>query len=353
MSDLQKIRERIYKEEKIDQVLEALGCWGIGTEQGGKLFVAGLPDGDNQRSVQIKNTPSLTSNIRSKGITGTIFDVVSYILYEADTEEARKSSLSKSKFWLCNKLQYLEYIDDFYKLTAEKEKPQPNKWLHKLQQKRKKEELQSAENEILSENILEQYGATPYLGWYNEGLSIKTQKLFGVGIDVRSDRITFPVHNRHGQLIGIKGRYCGDNPIIEDKYKYIYIHPCNKSIEFYNLHRALPHIKELKEAIVVEGGKTTWYLTQWGFRNCISIEGDSMSEEQLILLKTLGLDVKFIFAYDKDKNAEFVSKEAARLKGRLKYGVFDTKGLLKEKDSPTDKGKEIWESLYQNKFKIR
>ncbi len=35
----------------------------------------------------------------------------------------KKACLSKSKFWLCSKLNYLEYIDDFYKITAEKEKP--------------------------------------------------------------------------------------------------------------------------------------------------------------------------------------------------------------------------------------
>lgn len=352
MSDLQTIRERIYKEEKIQDVLEALGCWGISTEQGGKLFVAGLPDGDNERSVQVKNTPSLTSNIRSKGISGSIFDVISYILYEAKSEDDKKACLSKSKFWLCNKLNYLEYIDGFYKLTKEKEKPQPNRWLHKLQKNRNKEDGITDENEILPESVLDQYGNIPYLGWYNEGLSLRTQKLFGVGIDVRSDRVTFPVHNKSGQLIGVKGRYIGNDPVVNDKYKYLYIQPCNKSIEFYNLHRALPHIKRLKEAIVVEGGKTTWYLTQWGFKNCISIEGDSMSDEQIRILKNLGIGIKFVFAYDKDKDAKFIVNEVSRLTGRLRYGIYDKDNLLSDKDSPTDKGYDVWTSLYENKFKI-
>ncbi|RDY88671.1 DNA primase [Bacillus amyloliquefaciens] len=353
MSDLQTIRERIYREEKIQDVLEALGCWAINTEQGGKLFVAGLPDGDNERSVQVKNIPSLTSNIRSKGITGSIFDVISYILYEAITEEEKKACLSKSKFWLCNELQYLEYIDEFYKLTAEKEKPQPNKWLHKLQKKRNKEDRQTVENAILSESVLDQYGNIPYIGWYADGLSLSTQKLFGVGIDVRSERATFPVHNRDGHLIGVKGRYIGKDEVIEDKYKYIYIQPCNKSIEFFNLHRALHYIKSLNEAIIVEGAKTTWFLTQWGYKNCISIEGDSMSDEQIKILKELGLGIKFVFAYDKDKDPKFIVNEVSRLTGRIRYGIYDKENLLSDKDSPTDKGYKVWASLYKNKYKIK
>lgn len=352
MSDLQTIRERIYREEQIQEVLEALGCWGISTEQGGKLFVAGLPDGDNERSVQVKNTASLTSNIRSKGISGSIFDVISYILYGATTEDEKKACLSKSKFWLCSKLNYLEYIDDFYKITAEKEKPQPNKWLRKLQKERNKENRQIIENEIMPQSVLDQYGIVPYYGWYKEGLSISTQKLFGVGIDVRSERVTFPVHNRDGRLIGVKGRYIGKDDVINNKYKYIYIQACNKSIEFYNLHRALPYIKALNEVIIVEGAKTTWFLTQWGYKNCISIEGDSMSDEQIRILKELGIGIKFVFAYDKDKDAKFIVNEVSRVTGRIRYGIYDRNNLLSDKDSPTDKGQASWAALYDNKYKI-
>jgi DNA primase len=52
LSELHEIKKRIHTEEKIEHVLELLECWGIETEQAGKLFVAGLPDGNNSRSVQ-------------------------------------------------------------------------------------------------------------------------------------------------------------------------------------------------------------------------------------------------------------------------------------------------------------
>jgi DNA primase len=351
LSELQEIKKRIYDEEKIELVLELLDCWGISTEQGGKLYVAGLPDGDNPRSVQIKNTESLISNIRSKGINGSIFDIISYILYESDTEEKRKDTLTKSKFWLCQKLDYHEYIDDFYKETSNKveEKPKYNKWLSNLCCKKKT----VTENKVISPNELDRFGVIPYKNWLDEGLSVRTQRFFQVGIDVKTERITFPVHNKYGEAIGVKARYIGNDNEIKDRYKYLYLIPCNKSIEFFNFHRALPYILSQKEVIIVEGAKTVMYLHQWGFKNAISIEGDSLSDEQIKILKSLGIDIKYIFVWDKDKDAQFIYNEIHKLKGRLRYSIYDKDDLLADKDSPCDKGKDVWITLYSNyQYKI-
>ena len=347
MSDLRQIESKIYNEDRIEELLEHLGCWDIMTEQYGILYVAALPEGDNSRSVQIKNTESLSVNIRSKGITGSIFDLVSYIIFGSETEQEMRDTLSKSKFWICNKLNYPEFIDEFYRVTSDIEEPikNYNEWLKKASVKENKNDVL---NKVLSDKYINDYEVVPYYGWYKEGLSIATQKYFQIGIDVNSERITFPIHNKNGEMIGIKGRYCGKNKEIEDKYKYLYLVPCNKSIELFNLHRALPHIKRLKEAIVVEGGKTTMFLKQWKYPNAVSIEGDSLSPMQIKLLKDLGLDIKYIFAFDKDKDAEYVKKEASKLTGRMKYGIIDVENNLEHKDSPTDKGKEVWDDLYKN-----
>jgi len=43
-----------------------------------------------------------------------------------------------------------------------------------------------------------------------------------------------------------------------------------------------------------------------------------------------------------------VKKEASKLTGRMKYGIIDVENNLEHKDSPTDKGKEVWDDLYKN-----
>lgn len=354
ITELQEIKEKIFKEEKIEELLELLDCWDITFEQNGKLIVAGLPEGDNSRSVQVKNNVNLTSNIRSKGIKGDIYTIVSYILFGSDTDAKLRDTLFKSKLWICQKFGYIEYIDEFYKVTSTQStvKPTYNSWLKKLS--KEKNQLEITENKVYPYNVYHSYGIIPYKGWVDEGLSPATQREFEVGIDVNSERITFTVHNKNGELIGIKGRYCGTEQKIKNQFKYLYLLPCNKSIEFFNLHRALPYITESKEAIIVEGGKTTMFLHQWKFRNCISMEGDSLSDYQIKILKNLGLDIKFIFAYDKGKDAEYVYNEAKKLQGRMKFGIYDKDNLLEDKDSPTDKGKKVWEELYNNYcFKIK
>ncbi|MGG0667840.1 DNA primase [Lederbergia citrisecunda] len=353
MTDLQLIKKRIYEEKRIEELLELLECTGVDTEQRGNLYVAALPDGENSRSVQVKNNESLGSSIRSRNVNGDIYDVVSYIVFGAKSQKELSDNLPKSKYWICNKLDYMEYVDEFYKETSDEPPtiPDYNKWLSKAKVNTSAE---IPTNTPIDRVVLDKYGVVPYLSWILEGISYNTQIEFGVGIDVQSDRITFPVHDNVGNLIGVKGRYCGSNDVIEVKYKYLYLVPCNKSIEFYNLHRALPYIKASKEVIVVEGAKTVMLLHTWGYKNAISIEGDALSDIQIRLLKDLGLATKFIFAWDKDKDAEYVKNEVMKLQGRMRFAMLDTGNLLNKKDSPVDQGKSIWEQLLkEHVYRIR
>lgn len=348
MTDLQRIKKRIYDEERIEELLGLLGCTGVSTEQRGSLYVAPRPDGSSPRSVQVKNSESLNSSVRSRGIDGDIYDLVAYFIYSATTKEESREFLPKSKYWICSRLGYMEYIDEFYKETSESTEESTinyNDWLLKIQDKVAREPFK---NRVIDSSELEKYGILPYDIWINEGISYGTQVEFGIGIDVQSERVTFPIHNKEGDLIGVKGRYCGRDKVVEGRYKYLYLIPCNKSTEFFNLHRALPYIGEYKEVIVVEGAKTAMLLWSWGYRNVISIEGDSLSDAQVNLLKELGLEIKYVFVWDKDKSMEHVKSEVQRLHGRLRYAMLDVENILEGKESPVDKGRGTWSYLYTN-----
>jgi hypothetical protein len=59
------------------------------------------------------------------------------------------------------------------------------------------------------------------------------------------------------------------------------------------------------------------------------------------------------FVWDKDKDIEFIYNEIHKLKGRMRYGIYDKDNLLSDKDSPCDKGKEVWVKLYNEyQYKI-
>jgi DNA primase len=340
--DLKLLKQRIYEEEKIDTLLESLNCENIKFEQSGNLIVAKLPDGDNKRSIQIKNNENLTANIRSKGINGNIFSVIGYILYNAITFDEVRENLYQIIQYICNELNY-EWHD--FKGEKKEDKVDWNWFLRSVQKDRKNEfKLDNIPvNKVLDENIMNQYIPILHEKWYQNGINFKTRKLFDIGYDLRSDRIIFPVHNKNGEIVGIKGRAIDDS----DEKKYIYLYPCSKSIELFNYHRAIEWIQKYKKVYILEGAKSSMFSTQWNVKNCVSIEGDSLSPGQVYLLKKIGIDIELIFLFDSDKDINFIKQQVGQIRNRDIKVLKQDNGLLNinNKESPVDLGKEVYLKL--------
>jgi DNA primase len=355
VSDLKEIKQRIFEEEVIIDLLLALECEHIDTEQGGKLITAQLPlefGSKNSRAVQVRNQESLTSHIRNKGIKGDIYSVIGYILYRIETFNELKEKLYDIKNWIYETLGWEELADEY---LEEEPKKDYNKWLKKIKSYRKQRKHSSdhirKKNKVISEKNLMRYLQHPQWAFRKDGILSETQKEFGVGYDVFTSRITYPVYNKWGKLIGVKGRYVGEDKHVAEMKKYLYLIPCDKSIELYNLHRAKPYIEEQNEVLVFESAKSVMLAHQYGFKNAVSIEGSELSEYQAFLLKEL--NCKITFCFDEDLSKTHICKQAKLIKSRLVFAVIDKEHLLKEKMSPVDKGKKVWLQLYQNnKYKI-
>lgn len=346
LNDLLSIKKRIYEEERIEELLEKLGCHHIKVEQRGGLYTAGLPDGDNIRSVQVKNNENLTSYIRSKGISGDIFTIVGYIKFGCKTFEEVKKKLYEIKLLTC---ELLGYETSSFKKTEKKK--DWNWFLRPIQKERKNNIPYSIEyvNECLNENLLYEFVMYPNKYWIEEGISHSTQVEFEVGYDVATNRIIFPIRDRQGRLIGVKGRI---NPEIQDDRKYVYLYSCAKSFELFNYHRALPYIQDKKEVIIFESEKSVMKAWQYGYKNCLAIGGDALTPQEIAIIKGFGLETSIVLCFDKDKTVEHVKNQANQIINRMVYAVYDIHGLLDEKDSPVDKGKEVWERLYNKKYLV-
>jgi DNA primase len=71
------------------------------------------------------------------------------------------------------------------------------------------------------------------------------------------------------------------------------------------------------------------------------------------MIKKLGPEIRVVIALDKDKNVDDVKKQAKKFgQNRLLYVMWDGKNLLskEEKNSPTDKGREVFEQLYNDRL---
>jgi DNA primase len=356
-NDLPEIKERIYEEGVIGYLLEELECQHV-TPIRNDRYEAQLPErfnAPNKRAVQIKNNPSLTGAIRNWGVNGDIFSIAAFILYEAEEWEQVLQHLYQVKAWVCNTLGWDEYLSGRDDFEEEVEKVDPLAFLRPIQKQRKqrqrKDNLTKKENRVIDESVLNWYFPHAHWAFYKDGILPSTQEFFGVMFDRESERVIYPVHNKDGELIGVKGRYVGKDKSILDRIKYLYLHRCDKSIELWNLHRALPFIKEKGEVIVYESAKSCMIAWQWGVKNTVSIEGNELTPVQIMLLKQLDVDI--VFAFDKDMTEEFIKKFTKQIKSRICQAIIDTLDLLDAKDAPVDKGFDVWEKLYKSRKSIK
>lgn len=352
-NDLKELKIKILEEDQIPKILTALGCNGV--ERKNNRYEASLPtrfNSNNRRSVQVKLNENLNSSIRSLAVNGIdIYGLVSYILNDKKDRESQQQDLPFSKQWICQELGYHEFLNNHY------EEPKYKNalgWLtnFKRQHRTSSRELPEYYNHIYDNEILDNYLIMPHKNLYvKDDIHPTTQQFFELGFDFRSRRIIFPIYDRDGKIVSIKGRTLDD---LNEDNKYFYLLNFNKMIELYNWHHALPHILSSKQVIIYESEKSCWKSWQYGYKNCVGLMGSDISDWQINMIKELGLDIEIVLSMDKDKSEEsvdFLAKKFGRL--RNVYKLFDTQDLFSGKDSPLDLGKEVFEQLYNNdKHKI-
>jgi len=114
-------------------------------------------------------------------------------------------------------------------------------------------------------------------------------------------RVVIPIHNEKGELIAYAGRWPGDPPEGEGKYK---LPPkFQKSHVVFNLHRAIEANKgrEIKELILVEGYFSVFKLWEAGFPNAVALMGSQLSEHQeKLIISAVGSGGRVALLFDKD-----------------------------------------------------
>ena len=133
--------------------------------------------------------------------------------------------------------------------------------------------------------------------------------------DTFSRRITFPLYDKDGHIVGFSARiYRGE----KDTSKYINSRETKlfkKGETLYNYHQAREVAKREKAIIVVEGFMDAIRLSNEGVKNVVALQGTAMTKNQIELLKKLR--VKVILCLDNDNagllatvnNGEMLVKE--------------------------------------------
>jgi DNA primase len=128
--------------------------------------------------------------------------------------------------------------------------------------------------------------------------------------DTFTRRITFPLNNSNGHVVGFSCRIYRDDDAakyINTKETYLY----KKGDNLFNYYLAKPECKKTKQLIIVEGQMDAIRLYINGFKNVVALMGTALTKEQIALIKNL--HVKVLLCLDGDSPGQ----EATILNGNL------------------------------------
>ena len=152
-------------------------------------------------------------------------------------------------------------------------------------------QLSTTHEAELPENILGLFDFCP-ASLREKGFDEQTLRAFDIGYDHKNERITFPLRDAEGHLVGVSGRrlYGAGNryKIYTTEYKAWGLpaqRELNKGSLLWNYHKAAPVVVLANlPIIVVEGFKACMWVWQCGFKNVVALMGSKVTHEQIWLL---------------------------------------------------------------------
>lgn len=350
-----ELKKYIYKENKVELILENLGCHHIKFHKNNKhdYYSCGNPDGDNQQAITIKyneylNCENYTRNInvvnddndkKDNDIDNT--DIITLVQF------IRKETFFDSIKYIHNLLGL--------KITYKHEIPKVNKIdplniFKKVKSSKTKcnvLDFRTYDNEDLF------YDIVPYIhkDLYLEGILSNTIKEFGLGYSFKYKRTIFPLRYwLDGSLLGTNARTSVKNYDDLNIKKYYLTPSYPKSLNLYGLWENKNHIEKEKKITLFEAEKSVLKRHSRLDKTCVALSGHTISEEQIRII--LGLDItEIVIALDKDidiNEIRYMCEKFYRIR-KVSY-IYDKYDLLKEKDSPADVNNKIYEFLFKHRI---
>ena len=226
------------------------------------------------------------------------------------------------------------------------------------------------EPKTYSSSVLDCFIPYHHPSWLENGISAESMDKFNIRFSIPQNKIIIPHYDIADRLIGIRGRALNPEDIELGKYRPLYFN--NKSyahqlrFNLYGINFHKEGIQKRKTAIIVEGEKSSLIDdTFYGdLSNCVACCGSTFNKYQISLLTRYCGANEIIVALDKeyvnwkDDKGKAYRKKLENLCHKYSYlasfsYIWDYDNVLEEKDSPYDKGKDIFEYLYKNRVKVR
>lgn len=185
----------------------------------------------------------------------------------------------------------------------------------------------------------------------DDNVALTVQEEFGVRLDLQEDATLIPIKDTNGKIVGCKAR--SNNPNCPHDKRWWAKISFAKTLNCYGYVENYKDIVAKRVVVIFEAEKSVLQCRGWGFNLALAIGGHSFSATQVRIIKSLLCD-RIIIAFDKDICRDEVEYEGRKLivdnnilKNKVQY-LYDDNDVLDEKDSPSDKGFEIFQDLVKH-----
>lgn len=267
-----------------------------------------------------------------------------------------------------NEITYDEAFQELKSLITDKDYLKQPRRVRQLYENRYVNRISSPKLKVYNSNILSAFDSYLHPLWRADGISEKEIEKFNIRFSIYYNQIIIPHYDINGQLIGIRTRAIDEEDIALGKYRpfkhnnILYNHPLGFNL--YGLYEHKENIKKFRTAVIVEGEKSCLLEDQYYGDYAISVAvcGNKISRAQILLLNELDVN-EIVIAFDK----EFPTWDSEKRKTYYKFlhsfcdkyqiyahfsFIIDKHGYLQEKDSPFDRGFEIYEKLYKERIRV-
>lgn len=335
--DIRELKERICEDyEVIKDILEYIGCDRV-TLHNKEYRCAKNPYDTNPTRVVVKFDDNISSRIYDLiPIKGDIFTTIMEL----------KTCKLNDAIKICCKAMKIEYKGNKNIKTKTRKKAFGGFFSNV---KTINNNACDSHLNKYNDDILNSYINKGNIRMYKDGINYEVQTEFDIMYDAETNRITVPWRDLNGNIVGIMGRYNDDaeqcNKLNISKWLPLPNLQFPKSQLLYGLYQNYKYILQEGRVYVGESEKFVLQARSFGIYNTVAIGSHDISDIQRGLLLMLRVDI--VTCMDEDIPDEFNVRQCQRLKSKStlvggKVGFTMNDGILNQKESPTDRGLEVF-----------
>lgn len=216
-----------------------------------------------------------------------------------------------------------------------------------------------------NEEILNSFSFFAAPEWTDDGISEEIMKIYNIRYCINQNKIIIPHYDINNRLVGIRGRALNESEIAYAKYAPVKIEDIvykhKLSLNLYGLNHNWKNIKELGICYIAESEKAVLQSELFGEKNCtVAICGSSLNIYQIKLLMQHCQPKEIVLCLDKEElpgEDKYFYKlwdmcNKYKLYTNMSF-IYDRENLLNLKDSPFDRGRNIFNKLLEKRVKVK